>query len=256
MHNENSDFIEIKNLTVKQNETVILKNINMNIPICEITSIIGPSDSGKSILFNTLNRMIDFLPGIRIEGDIRLADGTQVLDKNIDTTELRKRIGLISEKPAPFPVSVLENLLIPLKSKKKLAKQDMFDKAENAFKKTGLWQRIKDNLKKNALTLSATESQLLCISRALVLEPEILLLDQPTSFLDPVDSVNIEEILLELQSSMTIIIITHNIQQAARISSHTGFLYRGELLEYGPTNRVFTRPENDLTDNFIKGKFG
>lgn len=248
--------LSVKNLSIQSFKSPVLKNISVDIPENEITSLIGPTDSGKTSLLQAINRMIDFSSGITIEGEIILNNGKNLLDKKIDTNALRQKIGFVSAKPAPFPLSILENIYMPMKFASKFNRSEASDKAEELLKKVGLWKRVRNNLKRKATNLTVAEAQLLSLARALAMEPEILMLDQPTAILDPIDSQNIEEVLLELQNTITILMVTHNIQQAARISSWCIFLHKGEIVESGETNHIFTRPKNEITDNYIKGKFG
>ncbi|MCB1148215.1 MAG: ATP-binding cassette domain-containing protein [Leptospiraceae bacterium] len=248
-------IMKVDNLNVEINGKSVLKNISFELPENELVSLIGPSDSGKTLLIRTLNRLIDFQDKVKVKGTAFLNDGTDILGKNCDTNKLRRRIGMVFHFPTAFPMSIRENLSLAVSGKTKKVKNPD-DKIESALAKIGLWKKYQDNLNLPANRLSLPERQRLCIARALMLEPKILMLDEPTSLLDPIDSQYIEEALLELQNEMSLIVVTHNIQQAARISSSTGFLHKGELIEFGPTNQIFTKPSRELTDNYIKGKLG
>lgn len=249
------DKIIIKNMNLYYGDFQALKNINMNIKQNSITAIIGPSGCGKSTLLKSLNRMNDLIEGLRIEGDI-LLDGENIYDENFDVNLLRKRIGMVFQRPNPFPMTIYDNVAYGprvhgIKDKKKLD-----EIVERSLKSAAIWDEVKDNLKKNALSLSGGQQQRICIARALAVEPEVLLMDEPTSALDPISTAKIEELIQELKRDYTIVIVTHNMQQAARISDYTAFLLKGELVEYEKTERIFSVPKDKRTEDYITGRFG
>jgi phosphate transport system ATP-binding protein len=249
------DKIIIKNMNLYYGDFQALKNINMNIKQNSITAIIGPSGCGKSTLLKSLNRMNDLIEGLRIEGDI-LLDGENIYDENFDVNLLRKRIGMVFQRPNPFPMTIYDNVAYGprvhgIKDKKKLD-----EIVERSLKSAAIWDEVKDSLKKNALRVSGGQQQRICIARALAIEPEVLLMDEPTSALDPISTAKIEELIQELKKNYTIVIVTHNMQQAARISDYTAFMLRGELIEYGKTEEIFSVPKDKRTEDYITGRFG
>lgn len=248
-------ILKTENLNVFYGDNHVLKDINLEIKENKITAIMGPSGCGKSTLIRCFNRMNDIIDNFRIKGRI-FFKGRNIYDNSIDPVEIRTKIGMVFQKPNPFPKSVYENIaygprVLGLKNKARL---DYI--VEQSLKKAYLWDEIKDNLRKNALELSGGQQQRLCIARALAVNPEVLLLDEPTSALDPVASRKIEELLEELKKSLTIVIVTHNPSQAARISDYTAFLYLGELIEYAETGKIFTVPKHPKTQEYLSGKFG
>jgi phosphate transport system ATP-binding protein len=253
---DNSDyFIKTKDLNVFYGDFHALKNINMKILPYSVTALIGPSGCGKSTFLRVFNRMNDYIDNFRIEGEIIL-DNKNIYTDKIQLEQLRKDVGMVFQKPNPFPKSIFENVSYGLKIQGVKDKKFLAERAESSLKRVGLWDEVKDNLKKNALALSGGQQQRLCIARTLAVEPEVILMDEPTSALDPLSTSRIEELIFELKNDYTIIVVTHNMQQAGRISDRTGFFYLGELIEEGPTKEFFTNPKNNRTENYITGRFG
>jgi phosphate transport system ATP-binding protein len=249
------DKIITKDLNLHYGSNHALKGINMNIKENAITAFIGPSGCGKSTFLKTLNRMNDLVPGVKIEGLVTL-DGENIYDPRVDTTLLRKKIGMVFQQPNPFPMSIYDNVaygprIHGIKSKAKL---DQI--VEESLKGAALFDEVKDRLKKSALSLSGGQQQRLCIARALAVEPEVILMDEPTSALDPISTLKIEDLMSELKEKYTVAIVTHNMQQAARISDYTAFFLVGEVVEFAPTDTLFTRPEDKRTEDYITGRFG
>ena len=232
----------------------ILKNINIQFPKNKITSLIGPSGCGKSTLLRTFNRMHDLTADARIEGTIKI-DNQDIYDRNTSVTELRKKIGMVFQKPNPLAKSIYENLAYALKIHK-FPKHEIPELIEEAIKESYLWEEVKDELKKPAVKLSGGQQQRLCIARTVVLRPEVILMDEPCSALDPISTRKIEELILKLKKDYTIIIVTHNMQQAQRISDNVAFMYMGELIEYGSIDDIFNNPGKELTHNYVHGHFG
>ena len=249
------DKIVTKKLSLFYGEKQILKKIDLKIPQNNITAIIGPSGCGKSSLLRCMNRLNDLIPVSRIEGQI-LFDGKDLYADDIDVVEIRRKIGMVFQKPNPFPKSIYDNIAYALRINGIKNKKKLSEIVEKSLKDSGLWQEIKDQLNTSAMELSGGQQQRLCIARALAVEPKVILMDEPCSALDPAGTFKIEELMMELKQQYTIIIVTHNMQQAARVSNSTGFLYLGELIEFGETNQIFTRPEHKLTENYISGRFG
>ncbi|MEN2994349.1 MAG: phosphate ABC transporter ATP-binding protein PstB [Thermodesulfovibrio sp.] len=248
--------IEVRNLNFYYTGGVhILKNINMTIYKNQVTALIGPSGCGKTTLLRCFNRMHDLYAGNRYEGEI-IFQGKNILSKDTDLIELRSKIGMVFQKPTPFPMTIFENIAYGLKLKGIKNKEELRFRVEKALKDAALWDEVKDKLHTNAFGLSGGQQQRLCIARALAVEPEIILFDEPTSALDPISTAKIEELIVSLKGIVTIIIVTHNMQQAARISDWTGFMMLGELIEYDRTNKIFTVPSNKLTEDYITGRFG
>ncbi|HMM05959.1 MAG TPA: phosphate ABC transporter ATP-binding protein PstB [Clostridiales bacterium] len=246
--------IEMKNLDLWYGDFQAIKNVNMEIPEKEITAFIGPSGCGKSTVLKTLNRMNDLIEGCKIKGEI-LLDGENIY-KNMDVNLLRKRVGMVFQKPNPFPMSIYDNVAYGPKTHGIRSKMKLNDIVEKSLREAALWDDVKDRLKKNALELSGGQQQRLCIARALAVEPEVLLMDEPTSALDPISTSKIEDLASELKNQYTIIIVTHNMQQAARISDKTAFFLLGEVIEFGDTEKMFSMPENQKTEDYITGRFG
>jgi len=244
--------MEVKNLNFYYGSSQALKNINM--PICDrkVTALIGPSGCGKTTLLRCLNRMHDLYPNNRYEGDI-LLDGESIF--NMDVIDLRSKVGMVFQKPTPFPMSIFDNVAFGLRLKG-IKGTELKDRVEKALKDSALWDEVKDRLKDSAFSLSGGQQQRLCIARAIAVEPEVLLFDEPTSALDPISTAKIEELIVELKKRITIVIVTHNMQQAARISDYTGFMYLGELIEFNPTEKIFTKPDKKLTEDYVTGRFG
>ncbi len=237
--------------------TQALKNINLPVYENKITALIGPSGCGKSTFLRSFNRMHDLYPGNKYEGEIILhPDNTNILDKKVDPIEVRMRISMVFQKPNPFPKSIFENVAYGLRVRGESNKRMLDDKVEEALKGASLWNEVKDRLEDLAFNLSGGQQQRLCIARALATEPEIMLFDEPTSALDPIATVNIEELMSELKKKLSILIVTHNMQQAARISDYTAYMYLGQLVEHDDTNKIFTNPTKKETEDYITGKFG
>ncbi len=249
--------IEIRNLNFYYGNFHVLKDINLKIYENKITAIIGPSGCGKTTLLRTLNRMHDLYPGNRYEGEIILyPDGINIIGKEVDPIAVRMRIGMVFQKPNPFPKSIYDNVAYGLRLKGIKKKSILDEKVEEALRAAALWEEVRDRLHENAYSLSGGQQQRLCIARAIAVEPEVLLFDEPTSALDPISTAKIEELVVELKKRLTIVIVTHNMQQAARVSDYTAFMYMGELVEFGPTERIFTKPDKKLTEEYITGRFG
>lgn len=250
-----NEIITAKNLDFYYVETHALKNINIKIPKNSITAFIGPSGCGKSTFLRTLNRMNDLIPDVKITGDI-LYDNKNIYAKETDVTELRREIGMVFQKPNPFPMSIYDNVAYGPRTHGITNKAKLDEIVENSLRNAAIWEEVKDRLKKNALGLSGGQQQRLCIARALAVEPSVLLMDEPTSALDPISTSYIEELTLKLKEKYTIIIVTHNMQQAVRISDYTAFFLLGELIELGKTNQMFNTPKDKRTKDYISGRFG
>ncbi len=248
--------LEVKNLNFYYSgEIHALKNISLPISRHQVTALIGPSGCGKTTLLRCFNRMHDLYPKHRYEGEI-IFEGRNILSNDIDLINLRSRIGMVFQKPTPFPMTIAENIAYGLRLKGVKSKSELAGRIEGALKHAALWDEVKDKLHASAYELSGGQQQRLVIARALAVEPEVLLFDEPTSALDPISTAKIEELLVRLKKDVTIIIVTHNMQQAARVSDMTGFLYIGELIEFGTTEKIFTNPDNKQTDDYITGRFG
>lgn len=248
---------DIKKLSFLYGENRVVKGVSIPIFRNSITALIGPSGCGKTTLLRCLNRMHDLYPGNRYEGEIWLyPDNQNILRSDIDPIEVRMRIGMVFQKPNPFPKSVLENVAYGLRVRGVRRRSVIEKNVETALIQAGLWNEVKDRLHSSAMSLSGGQQQRLCIARALATEPEIILLDEPTSALDPISTGHIEELVTELKDSVTIVMVTHNLHQAARISDQTAFMYLGELVEFGPTQQIFTKPRDSRTESYITGRFG
>lgn len=247
--------IRIVNFSLWYGEKQALFDISMEIYPNTVTALIGPSGCGKSTLLRSINRMNDLIDSVRTKGEIYI-DGKNIYSPAIDVVELRKKIGLVFQKPNPFPKSIFENVAFGPKLNGVRNKETLEQIVHESLQKAALWDEVKDILHQSALKLSGGQQQRLCIARALAVSPEILLMDEPTSALDPISTAKIEELIEVLKESYTIVIVTHNMQQAARISQYTGFLYLGELVEYGKTSKLFTNPEKKLTEEYITGRYG
>lgn len=245
----------IERLNAYYGEKQALKNINMQIPENSVTALIGPSGCGKSTFIRCLNRMNDLIDSFRVEGKILHKD-IDIYGKETDVIELRRKIGMVFQKPNPFPKSIYENIAYGLRIQGIKKKSVLDEKIEESLKKAALWDEVKDRLKDSALALSGGQQQRLCIARAIAVEPEVILFDEPCSALDPVATAKIEDLILELKQDYTVVIVTHNMQQAARVSSQTGFFLMGEVIEFGATDTLFTNPKNKLTEEYITGRFG
>lgn len=247
--------LNVKNLCLWYGATQALKNIDIDIPEKNITALIGPSGCGKSTFLKTLNRMNDLIPGVKITGDVRFGQ-QDIFDKNIDVNQLRKEIGMVFQKPNPFPMSIYDNIAYGPRTHGITSKIKLDEIVEKALRGAAIWDEVKDRLKKNALGLSGGQQQRLCIARAIAVEPHILLMDEPTSALDPISTSRIEELAMELKEKYTIVIVTHNMQQAVRISDYTAFFLLGELVEFGKTDDIFSQPKDKRTEDYITGRFG
>ncbi|MBS3992316.1 MAG: phosphate ABC transporter ATP-binding protein [Bacteroidetes bacterium] len=247
--------ISAEDVNVFYGDFQAIKNISMDINSNTVTAFIGPSGCGKSTFLRLFNRMNDYVEGFRMEGKIKI-DDNNIYKKKVHVEELRKKVGMVFQKPNPFPKSIYENVAYGLKIQGISNKKIIDERVETALKQADLWKEAKDNLNKSALALSGGQQQRLCIARTLAVEPSIILMDEPTSALDPISTTRIEELIFELKSNYTIVIVTHNMQQAGRISDNTGFFYLGELIEYKNTKDLFTNPKNTKTENYISGRFG
>ena len=247
--------MEIRDLDFFYGDFKALKGCNLDIPDNKVTAFIGPSGCGKSTLLRTFNRMFDLYPGMRAEGTINL-DGKNILGKEVDVNLLRARVGMVFQKPTPFPMSIYDNVAFGVKLYEKLSKSEMDDRVEWALKKSALWPEVKDKLKASGLSLSGGQQQRLCIARGVATKPEVLLLDEPTSALDPISTGAIEDLIEDLKEDYTIAIVTHNMQQAARVSDYTVYMYLGEIIEIGETNEVFNNPKQKATQDYITGRYG
>ena len=247
--------ISVRNLNFFYGSFQGLKNINLEILERRVTAFIGPSGCGKSTLLRTLNRMYDLYPGQRAEGEI-LMNGKNVLDKSQDLNLLRAKVGMVFQKPTPFPMSIYDNIAFGVKLYESLSKAEMDERVEWALNKAAIWGEVKDKLKQSGLSLSGGQQQRLCIARAVAVKPEVVLLDEPTSALDPISTAKVEELLHKLKQDYTIAIVTHNMQQAARVSDFTAYMYLGDLVEYGVTDELFIKPKKKETEDYITGRFG
>jgi phosphate transport system ATP-binding protein len=250
-----SPTIKVSNLDFFYGNFQGLKNINLDIHEKKVTAFIGPSGCGKSTLLRTMNRMYDLYPGQRAVGAI-MYSGRNILEPSQDVNMLRAKIGMVFQKPTPFPMSVYENIAFGVRLYENLAKGEMDERVEWALKKAALWNEVKDKLNKSGLSLSGGQQQRLCIARGVAVKPDVLLLDEPTSALDPISTVKIEELISELKQDYTIAIVTHNMQQAARCSDFTAYMYLGELVEFGETDQIFMNPARKETQDYITGRFG
>ena len=232
-----------------------LKQVSLDIARGKVTAFIGPSGCGKSTLLRTFNRMYDLYPGQRAEGEI-LLNGHNVLSKQQDVNLLRAKVGMVFQKPTPFPMTIFENVAFGVRLYENLNARDMADRVEWSLRKAALWDEVKDKLQQSGLSLSGGQQQRLCIARTVAVRPDVVLLDEPTSALDPISTAKVEELIAELKSEYTIAIVTHNMQQAARISDFTAYMYLGELVEFGETNRIFIKPTKKATEDYITGRFG
>lgn len=247
--------IAIRDLDFYYGDFKALKNINIDIPEKNVTAFIGPSGCGKSTLLRTLNRMYDLYPNMHAEGKIIL-DGSNILAKEMDVNLLRARVGMVFQKPTPFPMSIYDNVAFGVRLYEKLSKVEMDERVEWALKKSALWLEVKDKLRASGLSLSGGQQQRLCIARGVATKPEVLLLDEPTSALDPISTGAIEDLITDLKNDYTIAIVTHNMQQAARISDYTAYMYLGDMVEMGETDQIFTNPAQKATEDYITGRYG
>ncbi|MEM3538432.1 MAG: phosphate ABC transporter ATP-binding protein PstB [Nitrososphaerales archaeon] len=250
------DKIEAKDLNAWYDNNHVVKNVSLRIKSNQITAVIGPSGCGKSTLIRCFNRMHELVPGAKVSGKV-LLDGEDIYDDSVDPVDIRRRVGMVFQKPNPFPtMSIFDNVAIGLKLNGVKDKKKIREMVERSLKMVALWDQVKDRLNESGASLSGGQQQRLCIARALAVEPEVLLLDEPCSALDPNATSKIEELIVKLKENYTIVIVTHNMQQAARISDFTAFMYLGELIEYGETARIFKQPEKELTEKYITGRFG
>ena len=250
-----SDIITVEDLNLWYGSTQALHHVSMEIPEKSITALIGPSGCGKSTFLKTLDRMNDLVPGVRIEGTVRY-DGRDIFAPDVDVNELRRQVGMVFQKPNPFPMSIYDNVAYGPRTHGVRNRAKLGEIVEQSLRSAAIWDEVKDRLKKNALGLSGGQQQRLCIARALAVEPQVLLMDEPTSALDPISTSKIEELAIELKKQYTIVIVTHNMQQALRISDRTAFFLLGELIEYDDTERIFSTPSQKKTEDYITGRFG
>ena len=250
-----SNIITVNDLCLWYGNTQALKNVNINIAKNSITALIGPSGCGKSTFLKTLNRMNDLVPGVRITGEVKY-DGKDIFSPGTDVNELRKNIGMVFQKPTPFPMSVYDNIAYGPRTHGVRNKAKLDDIVERSLRDAAIWDEVKDRLKKSALGLSGGQQQRLCIARALAVEPDVLLMDEPTSALDPISTSKIEDLAMDLKKKYTIVIVTHNMQQAVRISDYTAFFLLGDLVEYDGTEKMFELPQDKRTEDYITGRFG
>ena len=250
-----SNIITVNDMCLWYGDHQALKHINIEIPDKSITALIGPSGCGKSTFLKTLNRMNDLIPGVKITGDIRY-EGTDIFSKEVDVNQLRKEVGMVFQKPNPFPMSIYDNIAYGPRTHGVTNKVQLAEIVERALRGAAIWDEVKDRLKKNALGMSGGQQQRLCIARALAVEPKVLLMDEPTSALDPISTSRIEELAMELKEKYTIVMVTHNMQQAVRVSDYTAFFLLGELVEFGKTDDIFSQPQDKRTEDYITGRFG
>jgi len=247
--------ISTDNLNLYYAEKQALQNINLSIPNKKVSAFIGPSGCGKSTLLRCFNRMNDLVDGCRIEGGINI-DGSNIYDKNVDVSELRRRVGMVFQKPNPFPKTIYENVAYGLRLQGEKNRRVLDEVVEKSLRGSALWDEVKDRLHESALGLSGGQQQRLVIARAIAIEPEVLLLDEPASALDPISTLKIEELISDLKDRYTIVIVTHNMQQAARVSDYTAFMYMGEMIEFDDTDTIFTNPTKKQTEDYITGRYG
>src|SRR5271154_4139990 len=247
--------VSIKNLNFYYGGTHALKNVSINYADRKTTAMIGPSGCGKSTLLRVLNRMYDLYPGQRAEGEV-LLDGENILAPDLDLNLLRARVGMVFQKPTPFPMSIYDNVAFGIRLYERLSKSEMDARVESAFRRAALWSEVKDKLNVSGLSLSGGQQQRLCIARTVAIQPEVILFDEPASALDPISTARIEELIDELSGDYTIAIVTHSMQQAARVSQYTAFMYLGDMVEYDETNKIFTSPRDKRTQDYVTGRFG
>jgi phosphate transport system ATP-binding protein len=253
--NSTREKISVRSLDFFYGQARALKSVNLSLYEGEVTAFIGPSGCGKSTLLRILNRMYDLYPGQRAEGEV-LLDGENILSKNLDLNLLRSRVGMVFQKPTPFPMTIYDNIAFGIRLYEKLPKSEMDGRVESALKRSALWTEVKDKLQASGLSLSGGQQQRLCIARTVAIKPEVILLDEPCSALDPISTAKIEELIDELAGAYTIAIVTHNMQQAARVSRYTAFMYLGELVEFNHTDDIFTSPRDKRTQDYVTGRFG
>ncbi len=245
----------MQGLNLHYGKTHALKSVSLDIPERQVTAVIGPSGCGKSTFLRTLNRMNDTIPGVRVEGDVRIGERS-LYGNGVDVVELRRDVGMVFQKPNPFPTSIRNNVLFGPRLHRRLSASEKDELVESALRHAALWDEVRDRLDKDATMLSGGQQQRLCIARALAVEPGVLLMDEPASALDPLATAKIEDLIRDLRRELTVVIVTHNMQQAARVSDHTAFFYMGELVEYGATKQIFENPANKRTEDYVTGRFG
>ena len=250
-----TDKVVVRNLNFYYGQTRALKDVSFNLYSNQVTAFIGPSGCGKSTLLRVLNRMYDLYPGQRAEGEV-LLDGDNILSPDLDLNLLRSRVGMVFQKPTPFPMTIYDNIAFGIRLYEKLPKSEMDGRVESSLKRAALWNEVKDKLNASGLSLSGGQQQRLCIARTVAISPEVILFDEPASALDPISTAKIEELIDELSGDYTIAIVTHNMQQAARCSQYTAFMYLGEMVEFDETNTVFTSPRDKRTQDYVTGRFG
>ncbi len=256
MNNINNEKMQSVNLNAWFGQKQVLKNINLSVKANAVTAIIGPSGCGKSTFIRTLNRMHELVPGAKMSGQI-LLDGQDIYRDDVDPVQIRRRVGMVFQKPNPFPtMSIYDNVAAGLRLTGAKKGQDLDEVVERSLKQATLWDEVKDDLQKSGTSISGGQQQRLCIARAIALKPEVILMDEPCSALDPIATAKIEELIVNLKEQYTVVIVTHNMQQASRVSDFTAFLYLGELIEFGPTRNIFEYPKNPLTEKYITGEFG
>ncbi|NLZ11032.1 MAG: phosphate ABC transporter ATP-binding protein PstB [Alcaligenaceae bacterium] len=252
---DNRVKLEVKDLNFYYGKFHAIRNVNMSIKENKVTAFIGPSGCGKSTLLRTFNRMFELYPGQRAEGQI-LLDGQDILTSKLDISLIRAKIGMVFQKPTPFPMSIYDNIAFGVRLFEKLSKGEMDERVEWALTKAALWNEVKDKLHQSGNSLSGGQQQRLCIARGVAIKPEVLLLDEPCSALDPISTAKVEELITELKSDYTVVVVTHNMQQAARCSDYTAYMYLGELMEFGETDSIFVKPQRKETEDYITGRFG
>ena len=247
--------LSVRNLNFYYGKYKAIKNVSLDIAQNQITAFIGPSGCGKSTLLRVFNRMFELYPDQRAEGEV-LIDGQNILTSGEDVSLVRAKIGMVFQKPTPFPMSIYDNIAFGIKLYEKLSRAEMDERVESALTKTTLWDEVKDKLQQSGMSLSGGQQQRLCIARAISIKPEVLLLDEPTSALDPISTAKVEKLVTELKKDYTVAIVTHNMQQAARVSDYTAYMYLGEMVEFGDTNQIFLKPKRQETEDYITGRFG
>ena len=253
--NADKDKIVVRSLNFYYGQSRALKDVNLNLYEGQVTAFIGPSGCGKSTLLRVLNRMYDLYPGQRVEGEV-LLDGENILSKGLDLNLLRSRVGMVFQKPTPFPMTIYDNIAFGIRLYERLSRSEMDDRVESALRRSALWDEVKGKLQASGLSLSGGQQQRLCIARTVAIKPEVILFDEPASALDPISTAKIEELIDELSGDYTIAIVTHNMQQAARVSHYTAFMYLGEMVEFNETDKVFTSPRDKRTQDYVTGRFG
>jgi phosphate transport system ATP-binding protein len=247
--------IQVRDLDFYYGKFKAIKGVNLDIPQNQVTAFIGPSGCGKSTLLRTFNRMHELYPDQRASGEINI-DGENILTSKTDVSLIRAKIGMVFQKPTPFPMSIYENIAFGVRLYERLSRAEMDERVEASLTRAGLWDEVKDKLQQSGMSLSGGQQQRLCIARGIAIRPEVLLLDEPTSALDPISTAKVEELVTELKNDYTVVIVTHNMQQAARVSDYTAYMYLGELVEFGATNQLFLKPKRQETEDYITGRFG